>query len=124
MITLMLIGIFFTMSYGTPDDIVFTGKYDVNAGTHMMVLFIIQNGNTIYGTYDVPQGSGNFGYITGTVKGNRAEFTYIEVIYGEKRIHNSGSGYLVMDADNKGFMGSWKDKSKTYSGNWTGKRIY
>ena len=120
---MILIFAAFTISFGDQPNVIFTGVYEVNAETFFMELFLVQNGDTINGTYDVPLGSGNLGYINGTVSGRYIEFTFINVMYGEANAYESGSGYLIMNEDNKGFTGIWKSNDES-TGKWTGVRIY
>ncbi len=107
---------------------IFTGKYKVNAQTHNMELFLIQNGDRVTGTYDVPLGSGNFGYLTGSVNDNRLNFKFVEVMYGQKKPVVSGTGYLILDKKNNGFAadlsGYYSEDKQDYKSKWTGKRIY
>ena len=113
-------------AFNRADIPVFTGKWDMNCETHTMELYLIQNGSRVVGTYDVPLGSGNMGYVIGDLVGNRLNFEYAEVFYGDSKLTSSGRGHLEISTDGKSIAGElsgFYDSGEKDEAKWTGTRM-
>jgi hypothetical protein len=123
--TLMIAGLLVLTSFKS-HVVIFTGKWDINAETHSMELFIIQTGNTVVGTYDVPLGSGNMGCITGLVTGHRLDFEFYEVFYDTAAKSSTGSGFLELSKDHTSVHGKVISlyEGQTYETAWSGTKMY
>jgi hypothetical protein len=123
--TMMIAGLLIMTSFKS-HVVVFTGKWDINAETHSMELFILQTGKTVVGTYDIPLGSGKMGYITGMVSGHRLEFEFYEVFYDTTEKSATGSGFLELSKDHKSVHGKVTSiyEGQAYETAWSGIRIY